>query len=125
MSLKRFRIEQLCPSIDNDFTCFCTLSHYVIVNLNFHENRVQYVHSKTDDPRGSHSTQFEGFLIVRRKTRKILRKSISNVILRRPGMTLEQRERAIGMLTAGMSARDVDRHIQRHESTISRLLNRF
>ena len=44
---------------------------------------------------------------------------------RRPGMTFEQRERAIGMLTASMSARDVARHFQRHESTISRLLNRF
>ena len=46
----------------------------------------------------------------------------------RPGMTLmtfEQRERAIVMLTAGMSARDVARHFQRHESAISRLLNRF
>ena len=40
-------------------------------------------------------------------------------------MTFEQRERAIGMLTAGKSARDVARHFQRHESTISRLLNRF
>ena len=44
---------------------------------------------------------------------------------RRPGMTFEQRERAIVMLTAGMSARDVAWHFQRHESTISRLLNRF
>ena len=50
---------------------------------------------------------------------------MSNVIPRRPGMTFEQRERAIGMLTAGMSARDVARHFQRHESTINRLLNRF
>ena len=40
-------------------------------------------------------------------------------------MTFEQRERAIGMLTAGMSARDGARHFQRHETTISRLLNRF
>ena len=40
-------------------------------------------------------------------------------------MTFEQRERAIGMLTAGMSARDVARHFQRNESTISSLLNRF
>ena len=40
-------------------------------------------------------------------------------------MTFEQRERAIGMLTAGMSERDVAWHLQRHESTISRLLNRF
>ena len=43
----------------------------------------------------------------------------------RPRMTFEQRERAIGMLTAGMSARDVGRHFQRHESTISPLLNRL
>ena len=50
---------------------------------------------------------------------------MSNVIPRRPGITFEQGERAIGMLTAGMSARDVARHFQRHESTISRLLNRF
>ena len=50
---------------------------------------------------------------------------MSNVIPRRPGMTFEQRERAIGTLTADMSARDVARHFQRHESTISRLLNRF
>ena len=41
-----------------------------------------------------------------------------------PGMTLEQRERAIGMLTVGMSA-IVAWHFQRHKSTISRLLNRF
>ena len=47
---------------------------------------------------------------------------------RRPGMTLitfEQCEKAIGMLTAGMSVREVARHFQRHELTISRLLNRF
>ena len=50
---------------------------------------------------------------------------MSNVITRRPGMTFEQRERAIGKLTADMSARDVARHFQRHDSTISRLLNRF
>ena len=50
---------------------------------------------------------------------------MSNVIPRRPGMTSEQRERAIGMLTAGLSAREVARHFQRHESTISQLLNRF
>ena len=57
-------------------------------------------------PRGSHSTQFESFLIESTKT-------------------FEQRERAIGVLTAGMSARDVARHFQRDESTIRRLLNRF
>ena len=52
MSLKRFCIEQLGPSIDSMISLvFCTLHHYVIVNLNFHENYMQYVHSKTDDPR--------------------------------------------------------------------------
>ena len=50
---------------------------------------------------------------------------MSNVIPRRRGMTFEQRDRAIGILTAGMSARDIARHFQRHESTISRQLNRF
>ena len=43
MSLKRFRIKQLCPSIDS-------MISIVIVNLNFRGNHVQYVHSKTDDP---------------------------------------------------------------------------
>ena len=42
-----------------------------------------------------------------------------------PGMTFEQCESAIGRLMAGMLARDVVRNFQRHESTISRLLNRF
>ena len=50
---------------------------------------------------------------------------MSNVIPRQPRMTFEQRERDIGMLTAGMSAKDDARHFQHHESTISRLLNRF
>ena len=50
---------------------------------------------------------------------------MSNVIPRRPRMTFKQRERAIGMLTAGMSARYVARQFQRHKSIISRLLNRF
>ena len=50
MSLKRFRIEQLCPSIDRMISLvFCILRHYIIVNLNVDENHVQYVHSKTDD----------------------------------------------------------------------------
>ena len=47
------------------------------------------------------------------------------MIGRRPGMAFEQRERAIVMLTTGMSPRDVALHFQRQESTISRLLNRF
>ena len=50
---------------------------------------------------------------------------MSNVIPHGPGMTFEQCERAISMLTAGMSARDVARHFQRHKLTTSRLLNRF
>jgi len=44
---------------------------------------------------------------------------------RRQGMTLEERQRAIGMLHAGMTARAVARHFNRHESTISRFRNRL
>ena len=56
MSLKRFRIEELCPSIDSMISLFFfSILHYVIVNLNVNENYVQYVHCKTDDPRGSPS----------------------------------------------------------------------
>ena len=40
-------------------------------------------------------------------------------------MTFEQRERTIGMFIAGMSARDIPWHFQRHESTMSQLLKRF
>ena len=50
---------------------------------------------------------------------------MSNVIPRPPGMTFEQRDRAIGMLTAGMLARDVALHFKCHKSTIGRLLTRF
>ena len=53
MLLKRFRIEQLCPLIDSMISLsFVHLFLYIygIVNLNFYENHVQYVHSKTDDP---------------------------------------------------------------------------
>ena len=46
-------------------------------------------------------------------------KSVSNAIPRRPGILFEQCERAIWMLTTGMSARDVAGHFQCHESTIS------
>ena len=74
-------------------------------------------------PRGSHSTQFESFLIVSTKTGTKMFENQCQTC--QPGMTFEQRERAISMLTAGMSARDVARHFQPHESTISRLLNRF
>ena len=45
MSLKRFRIEQLCLSIDSMISLV-----FVIIKLNVNENHVQYVHSKTDDP---------------------------------------------------------------------------
>ena len=73
-------------------------------------------------PRGSHRTHFESFLIVSSKTGK-------NSLKINDGTSdwneFKQRERAIDMLTAGMAARDVARHFQRHESTISRLLNRF
>ena len=99
----------------------------LIVNLNANENHVQYVYSKTDDP--LRVTQYTVRELSYRKhknwKKKNLTKSMTNFIPRRPGMTYEQRERAIGMLTAGMSARDLARHFQHHESTMSRLLNRF
>ena len=77
-------------------------------------------------PRRSLSTQFESFLIVSTKTgKKSLKINVKRHSPRQPEMTFEQCERAIGMLTAGRSARDVARHFQSHESTISRLLNRF
>ena len=107
----------------HDFTCFCTLRHYVIVNLNLHENHFQYVYTKTDDP--PQVTQFESFLIVSTKTGK---KCLKINIKRHSTSACNDvwaSERAIGMLTAGMSARDVSRHFQRHESTIRQLLNRF
>lgn len=44
---------------------------------------------------------------------------------RRPGLTLEQRQFALGMLGAGMRYRDVARQFNVHESTISRLKTRF
>ena len=44
---------------------------------------------------------------------------------RRLGMTLEERQRAVGMLHAGMTAKGVARHFNHHESTISRLRNRM
>ena len=70
ISLKCFRIEQLCQSIDSMILLFSTLRYYVIVNLNVNENHVQYVHSKTDILRGPHSTKFESFLTVSTKTGK-------------------------------------------------------
>ena len=50
---------------------------------------------------------------------------MSNVIPHWPGMTSEQCERAIGILTSGMSGRDLARHFQRHKLTIGQLLDRF
>ena len=44
---------------------------------------------------------------------------------RRNGMTSDQRERAIGMLNAGSSVRDVARHFGYHERTIHRLKTKF
>ena len=46
MSLKRFRTEQLCPSIDSMISLVFVHYHYVIINLNVNENHMQYVHSK-------------------------------------------------------------------------------
>ena len=101
----------------HDFTCFCTLRHYVIVNFNVKENDVQYVHSKTDDPRGSYSTQFECFLIVSTKTGK---KSLK-INVKRHSMSAWNdvwatwESHRYVCKTAGMSTRDVARHFKRHE----------
>ena len=68
-------------------------------------------------------SKFENFLLISTKTgKKSLKIKCHSTSA---WMMFEQRERAIGMLTDDMSARDVARHFQRHESTISRLLNRF
>ena len=126
MPPKSFHIEQLCPSIDSMislFFFFYTQRHFVIVNLNVNENHVEYVQSKTNDlPRVTRYTVRE---LSYRQHKNWKKKSMSNAIPRWPGMMFEQRERAIGMLTAGMSARDAARHFQRYKSIISRLLNRF
>ena len=107
----------------HDFTCFCTLRHYVIVNLNVNENHVQYVQSKTDDP-----PRVTQCTVRDLSYGKKLEKKNENQCHTSFHDGLEWRlsnVRAIDMLTAGMSARDVARHFQRHESTISRLLNKF
>ena len=44
---------------------------------------------------------------------------------KRPGLSENERQRAIGMLTAGCSQRDVAQEFNVHPSTICRLLNRF
>ena len=44
---------------------------------------------------------------------------------RRQGLTLDERQRAVDMLHAGMTARAIARHFNRHKSTISRLRNRL
>ena len=91
------------------------------MNLNFHENHVQYVHYKADDlPR---VTQYTVREISYRK--HINWKKALKINDGTSAWNQEQRERPIGMLTTGMSARNVVRHFQLHESTISPLLNRF
>lgn len=44
---------------------------------------------------------------------------------KRPGLSENERQRAIGMLTAGCSQRDVAQEFNVHPSTICRLWNRF
>ena len=99
----------------HDSTCICTPRLYVIVNLNINENHVQYVHSKTDDPRGSHSTQFESFLIISTKTGK---KSFMTNVKRH--FTSAWKD-----VWARWESHRYARHFQRYESPISWLLNRF
>ena len=79
-------------------------------------------------PRGAHSTQFESFLIVSTKTGK--KKIFENQCQTSFHVGLEcrfsnVRESHRYAYTAGMLARDVAGHFQRHESTINRLPNRF
>ena len=76
-------------------------------------------------PRGSHSTQFESFLIIGTKPGKKSLKINDGASAWNDVNHVQQHERAIGMLTPGMSARDIAWHFQRHESTTSQLLNRF
>ena len=76
-------------------------------------------------PRGSHSTQFESFLMVSTKTGKKSLKINDGTSVWNDMNDVERHEGAITMLTAGMSARDIAPHFQYHKSTISRLLNRF
>lgn len=47
------------------------------------------------------------------------------LIGKRPGLSENERQRAIGMLTAGCSQRDIAQEFNVHPSTICRLLNRF
>ncbi len=52
-------------------------------------------------------------------------KSEIRSLLVMPRLTQEQRERAIGMLAAGMSPRNISRRFHVHESTVGRLRTRF
>ena len=83
------------------------------------------MHSKTDDPQ--RVTQYTVRELSYRK-HKNWKKIFENQCQTSFHIGLEWRlsyARVIGMLTAGMSARDVARHFQRNESTICQLLNRF
>ena len=110
----------------HDFTSICTVRHYVIVSLNCRENRVQYVHSKNGWYPAGH-TVHELFYRKHKnwKKKKIFENQWWDVGLEWREWRLSNMRDSIGMLTAGMSARVVPWYFQRHESTISRLLNRF
>ena len=87
---------------------------------------MQYVHSKTDDPRRVTKYTVRELSYRKHKNwKKIFENQCQTSFHVGLEFLFEQRERAIGMLTAGMYARHVARHFQRHESTISRLLNSF
>ena len=69
----------------------------------------------------SHSTRSESFLIISKKTGKKSLKINDGTSAWNDMNDVEQHERAIGMLTAGMSARDVARHFQPHKSTTEQI----
>ena len=69
MLLKHFRIEQLCPSFDSMISFVYV--HYAIMLsqiLTLMKIMCSMCTAKRMIPRGSHSTQFESFLIVSTKT---------------------------------------------------------
>ena len=63
-----------------------------------------------DPPRITQYTVRELSYCVHKNWKKIFENQCPNVMLRWPGMTFEERKRAIGTLTASMSAKDVARH---------------
>ena len=106
----------------HDFTCFCTLRHYVTVNLNFHENHVQYVQNRANDPTRVTQYTIQEFSYPKHKNwKKIFENQWRGVGLE--WCLSNVREPSVCLSLA--CRQDVTRHFQCEKSTISRLLNRF